>query len=173
MPAEHVPHGVDERPAEVLLEPDVAEGRDDLDVGPASSRTRARTVSSSPGRQRTSIRASAASGMTLCLYPACSTVGFDVVCSAAWMKRDAEPVASAISSGPVTAGSTPRNRATSVTIASVVADRRTGHSSLPMRATAAASFVTALSRMTCEPCAAVPVATSLSHSSAFSPVCSR
>ncbi len=67
----------------------------------------------------------------------------------------------------------PEERATSDTIASVVAESRTGHSSLPMRATAAASFVTALSRMTCEPCAAVPRATSLIHMRAFSPVCSR
>ncbi len=89
------------------------------------------------------------------------------------MNRAAEPVARATSSGPVATGSTPRNRATSATIAVVVSDSRTGHSSLPIRATAAAIFVTALSLMTCDPCAAVPRAVSFTHIRAFSPVWSR
>ncbi len=113
------------------------------------------------------------SGITLCLYPARRTVGFVVVWSAAWMKREADPVARATSSGPDAIGSTPSSRAISRTIASVVPERRTGHSSAPMRATAAATFVTALSRITCDPCAAVPRATSLIHIRAFSPVWSR
>ena len=50
---------------------------------------------------------------------------------------------------------------------------RTGHSRRPIVTRASASLVTALSLMRREPCAAVPRATSLIQTSAFSPVWSR
>src|SRR6218665_1151110 len=117
--------------------------------------------------------ASARAGMTLCLKPACNTVGLEVVRRVGVTNPAAVPVARASSSGDLSCGSTPTIFATPASNSRVVAVRRTGHSIRPSRTTASASAVMALSRICREPCAAAPRLRTRNQSSPFSPVCNK
>ena len=130
--------------------------RQDVDAPLGPSPTSEVTVSTMsagrrPGRKRQSSRAEAVPGMTLCLYPACSTVGLAVFCSVAPTQRAVVPRAATRASGssvgsgvPVISSTPTRNRRT-VGVTSI------GQRWLPTAVTAAASRVTAFSVLICDP----------------------
>ncbi len=107
-------------------------------------------------------------GMTLTLYPAPSIVGLAVLRMTAPSIRAALPNSSTRVSAFSGVASVPASSATLASSTSIVGVRRTGHWCAPIRATAAASAVTALLRLIIDPCPACPRAVSRIHAIPFS-----